>query len=316
MSQLKKVQAMFAQDIVDACNNGICPWQSPVFGKVVAEARSVPEGRRYSGMNSMLLALRMIENGWKRPFFGTFKAWTGKMNTKVKKGAKSCSVTFFSHFPKKDKDGNIMRDEDGEPITYPMLKWYSVCNVEDTEADLSKFDVEERGDIPDAMTMAAVIKATSPYITKYRLQLSYDKDAECGRYELTTDRVVMPPPSRYTSFAAFCEGLLHELAHSTMTEGRLNRPQSDKPSKRAEEELTAEIASSIIMTQLGIPHTKYNDGSEAWKSYCVGWAQKINEDPSIIWKAAGNGIKAAEFILGYKFADAEQATTEEKVEEN
>ena len=67
-------------------------------------------------------------------------------------------------------------------------------------------------------------------------------------YSPSKGMVQIPDASRFTSAERFARTLLHELAHATRHPDRCNRPRHSY----AEEEVTVELASSLIVQRLGL----------------------------------------------------------------
>jgi len=89
--------------------------------------------------------------------------------------------------------------------------------------------------------------------------------------------------------------VLHELAHWTGHESRLNRPLTDSPApdQLAREELRANIASILISAQLNLP---YDLGHH--ESYLKDWAKLLKEEPQELFKAANDAQKIADYVTG------------------
>ena len=77
---------------------------------------------------------------------------------------------------------------------------------------------------------------------------------ERAHYNPTKDRVVLPPLDTFRSKEDYYAVKLHELAHATGHESRLNRSLGNTFGSidYAKEELRAEIASSFVNSGLGL----------------------------------------------------------------
>lgn len=129
MANINKAAQIVADRITDQLKNGIIPWHKP--WAVPAEFSSncpalfpvsYQSGKPYSFKNAFLLS--------KPGFYATFNQ-IKEAGGRVKKGAKSSCITFYSMVEKKTQaaeDGS-----DAEPEYYPCLKYYNVFNLNDCE---------------------------------------------------------------------------------------------------------------------------------------------------------------------------------------
>jgi antirestriction protein ArdC len=93
---------------------------------------------------------------------------------------------------------------------------------------------------------------------------------------------------------------LHEAAHSSLHERRMNR--RDAIGKRwgdqayALEELRAEICSAILGSETGVPMSEASIANHA--AYLNSWVKAIEGDPMAIFTAAKDADLMAEYLLG------------------
>lgn len=113
----------------------------------------------------------------------------------------------------------------------------------------------------------------------------------------------MPPISTFYNAAEFYGVLGHEAAHATGHKSRLDRFEKFQNRKDyAFEELVAEITTCILGAEFGF---KPDFGQSA--AYIEGWLSALNDDHSVIFKAASEAQKAVDFIK----AKASETTEEE-----
>jgi antirestriction protein ArdC len=110
------------------------------------------------------------------------------------------------------------------------------------------------------------------------------------------DQILMPEKDTFKSDAHYYGALLHELAHWTGHESRLNRKFSfDKTSPEyAREELRAEMASAMLSMQLGIPPSVDNH-----EGYVAAYLKLLKDDKKEIFRAAKDAETISRFILRY-----------------
>ena len=107
------------------------------------------------------------------------------------------------------------------------------------------------------------------------------------RYDLESDRIVMPSLEQFRAPLDYYRTVLHEIGHWTGHPDRLNRETLVKGCERgvgskmyAREELQAEIASMIASDEFEIGH---DPGRHA--RYAGNWANVLREDPVDILRA-------------------------------
>ncbi len=171
-----------------------------------------------------------------------------------------------------DKDGNRRIGDDGKPIytDHPLKEYVPKAPV---------YTHEEQHGIAEAILAAsgAVIR--------------HDQ-ADQAFFSPRRDEIHLPPKEAFPDLGGYYATALHELAHWTGHESRMNREMStDKTSRSyAREELRAELASTFLSLDLGIP---LNPESHA--AYLQSWIEDLKADKMAIFKAATDARK----IVGY-----------------
>lgn len=118
----------------------------------------------------------------------------------------------------------------------------------------------------------------------------------------------MPFRERFETPEAYYATLFHELTHSTDHESRLNRPTVVEPSRfgsgtYSKEELIAEMGAAFLCAHAGIENATIDNSA----SYIAAWLSKLRDDKRLVIHAAANAQKAADFILGRKYDDGDDA---------
>jgi hypothetical protein len=95
---------------------------------------------------------------------------------------------------------------------------------------------------------------------------------------------------------SFYSTLLHEMAHSTGTESRLNRDLMNtfQSAGYAKEELVAELTAAVTCQSLGIVSSLRAENAQYLKS----WLRSLNEEPKFILSVLTNVSKAMNMIHG------------------
>lgn len=121
-----------------------------------------------------------------------------------------------------------------------------------------------------------------------------DYDPPC--YIPDLDEIHMPQKSLFVNEYAFAATLLHEMAHASGAEHRMNRDLSGGfgSEKYAIEELRAEIASAFMANEFGIdmPDSLLDDH----KAYVQSWAKAISNDKNILISAIFDAEKIADYV--------------------
>ena len=120
-------------------------------------------------------------------------------------------------------------------------------------------------------------------------------DSDRAFYSPTYDFVVMPAIRQFESAEAFYATFFHELTHATGHASRLAREEvMNPPQPYGREELVAEMGASFLCSSAQID---YDDIMKNNAAYLAGWVQVLKEDSRIIFKAAAEAQKAADYIL-------------------
>ena len=135
-------------------------------------------------------------------------------------------------------------------------------------------------------------------------------------YTPKLDAITMPAPQSFEDEGEYAKTLLHEIAHWTGNDKRLNRDLTNPSGSvlYAREELVAEITSMITCQQAGLP---FNPATgEAYVKDWWGAAKELLQDnPNEIMKIAKDAYAARDYIVEGKELDRlKQESVEHKVE--
>lgn len=112
-------------------------------------------------------------------------------------------------------------------------------------------------------------------------------------YVPSKDRILMPEREAFRDDPSWMATLLHECAHATGHESRLNRKFSfDRQGEEyAREELRAEMSSFDMCRRLGVPY----DPSQHI-AYVNSWIELLRKDPAELMRAAADSDKILKFL--------------------
>jgi antirestriction protein ArdC len=266
--------------IVAQLEKGVVPWTKP-WDAAVGMPRNL-DGRPYRGINILLLGCE----GYDDPRWGTFKAISDK-GGKVKKGEKGSLVVFFKMLESKKEV-----DAKGKPKKIPMLRYFYVFNVRQTEGLELEPMTEGLGYLEDRSCEERGDSVLDGYVDAP----AYKIDSIAASYNPQLDEVRMPEPERFNTLEDYYRAQFHELIHSTGHSKRLAR--EDLAAGRfgsqtySREELVAEIGSAMVCAKVGIAPDVENSAA-----YIASWLKALGNDKKLVVTAANRATHAAEYIL-------------------
>lgn len=322
----------FRQDLTDkfvaALEEGRIPWQRPWNEVPMSAPTNAVSGNQYQGGNRLILTLTQMDRNYPDPRWLTFNQ-AKSLGGAVAKGEKGTQIEFWREKPfyqRKDVDVKlngapvkVLDEKDGQVTlaggrTAPVSAFnvhhegkeygwgqaerrlntlvgqtHTVFNVQQCQ-DLkieplaptpeSKLPMHERGELLlEGMKSDGVRFVEAPNRAFYRS---------------SSDTISLPPRGDFKSEALFYGTALHESAHATGNEKRLNRDVGKNEfgsEGYAKEELVAEMTSAFLAAETGIPHD-----IEDHKSYIQSWADALKNDKNEIFRAAKLADQAANFM--------------------
>lgn len=273
-------------DFIAALSKDIVPWHQPWFGRTWAVSRT--NGKPYSFLNQMLLGK---DGEWL-----TFKQIEAEGGT-IKKGCKAHYVVFWKFLSK------YAEDENGEQKVvsqFPILKFYNVWHISETEGIKPKYEVHKPHNENEHIETAH--KIYCDYFAREKesgLWASVQTFNHEACYSPKRDCVTLPDITLFENSEEFYATAFHEMTHSTGAEKRLNRDGIVKfdhfgSEKYSKEELIAEIGSAFLCNQAELDPEKTFANSQA---YVKGWLKVLKNDPKMVVLAASKAEQAAHYIL-------------------
>ena len=285
--------------IIAELEQGRAPWVQP-WGRAKAGLglpRNAATGRRYSGVNILILWGAVIERGFACQQWLTFRQALD-LGGSVRKGERGTTVCYADRFIPKDEQERARREGDAAAAV-PFLKHFTVFNVAQcdglpTLVGSTPEPLPERELIPQA---EALIAATG---ADFRI------GGARAFYVPSGDFIQVPPQPAFREQINYYRTCFHELGHWTGAAHRLARDLSGRAGSKpyAREELVAEMASAFVCAMIGVvPTVRHAD-------YLASWLAVLREDNRAIFRAASQASKAADFILGFGASDAALPETE------
>jgi len=259
--------------------------------------RNAATGRRYSGVNILILWGAVIERNFADQEWLTFRQALD-LGGNVRKGERGTTVCYADRFIPKDEQERARREGD-EAAAVPFLKRFTVFNIAQCEGlptlvEGTPEPLPERELIPQA---EALIMATG---ADFRI------GGARAFYVPSGDFIQVPPQPAFHEQINYYRTCFHELGHWTGAAHRLARDLSGRSGSKpyAREELVAEMASAFVCATIGVvPTVRHAD-------YLGSWLAVLREDNRAIFRAASQASKAADFIVDFGARDAASPETE------
>lgn len=274
---------IITDQIISKLSEGVIPWKTE--WKCPLQQNFV-SNQPYRGINQLLTS----SQGYKSPYWLTFNQ-AKKMNINIKKYERSTIVVYFQikEISKRLEEVDyIMEDEKKHKKTKPIMRYYRIFNLEQTDYPFTEREIPEMNKLKKPETIINTW-ANVPLI----------KHAPVNpHYSVSMDSVFLPDMKYFHSAENYYSTLFHELIHSTGHPERLNRKELTNieafaDSNYAKEELIAEIGSAFLCSIAGITQEVINNQT----AYINSWIDKLQNDKTLIVKAANNAQKAVDYIF-------------------
>lgn len=295
MRKNKKARQDIYQEVTDTIlgylEQGVAPWRNPIV-KPAGDGlpKSLSTGKPYRGINTFLLALKGWTKSYASDYWLTFNQARSR-GGRVRKGEQGTMVVFWKRYATEDK-------QTGEKIEVPVLRHYVVFNGDQVEGvELPNSPTEATETPHDPIEQADDI--VSGYRDPPRLAIYGTQAIYCPKQ----DEVRIPLTSSFVSAEAYYATLFHELAHSTGHSKRLDRGLDDQwlapfgSPTYGREELVAEFGSAFLCAAARISPPTIHQAA----AYIDGWRKSIRADKTLVVQSAGQGQRAADYILGVEF---------------
>lgn len=277
--------------IIAELEAGRLPWVQPWDAARIEAGlpRNAGTGRRYSGINVLILWAALFEHGYASQGWLTYRQALA-LGGHIRKGEHGTTICYADRFTPKDQDRQVTSEEDRRQIAF--LKRFTVFNVDQCDGlpegiggTLPLPEASEAIEIADGL-----IAATG---ADFRI------GGADAFYAPTEDFVQVPPQQAFAEPINWYRTALHELGHWTGHESRLDRLGRRKlvGEAYAREELAAELCSAFTCAELGIePTVRHAD-------YLGSWLAVLRDDNRAIFRAASAASKAADFLLAFRGTD-------------
>jgi antirestriction protein ArdC len=260
------------------------PWDSAVC--VCTMPQNGTTGRRYSGINVLILWAEVISRGFMSQRWLTYRQ-AEAAGGNVRRGEKGTVICYADRFTPK-AEAEQARGEDREARQVAFLKRFTVFNVEQCEGLPEEFMA-----VPVMANPVLAIAEADALIAATGARFNIGGGE--AFYSPSHDFVQVPPQAAFAEPINWYRTALHELGHWTGHGSRLDRDQKGGFGSEAyaKEELVAEMAAAFTCASLGIaPTVRHAD-------YIASWLSVLRDDDKAIFRAASQASKAADFLLAF-----------------
>lgn len=279
--------------VIAELEQGRLPWVQP-WDSAACECTmpaNAATGRRYSGINVLILWGAVVAGGYRSQGWLTFRQSLG-LGGHVRRGEKGTVVCYADRFTPRAEEERA-RDEEREARQIAFLKRFTLFNIDQCEG------------LPEELTRAPELAAERETVPHAEALIrASGADFRVGGseafYSPSADFVQVPPQQAFREQINFYRTALHELGHWTGHGSRLDRDLSGPfgSAAYAREELIAEMASAFVCASLAIqPTVRHAD-------YVGSWLAVLREDEKAIFRAASLAGKAADYLLAVGAAPA------------
>jgi antirestriction protein ArdC len=273
--QPMKIYDILVDQIIEKLEQGVIPWKQWWIGWIPCNYISKTS---YRWFNKLVLSLNDFADSRYLTPKQIKKLWWN-----IIKWSKWTKIYFF-----KLNKANETIDDSNLKESYPMIRYYNVFNVEQTEwIELEKIEV---ADVSTQLFKAQDI------VIWYKDKPNI-KSGVNASYNLLSDVITIPSLIKFTSNEEYFATLFHELVHSTWSDTRLNRfwlkqvehYWSDTYSK---EELIAELGSMFLCMKAWIINKTWENS----KNYIAWWLRYIKWNKKDLITASTQAEKAVSYI--------------------
>jgi len=279
------IYATVTDQLVAAIEAGAGNWRMPWHhsGAPVMRPTSVA-GRRYSGINRLVLWATADACGYASGTWATYQQWQTS-GAQVRKGQVGTHVILWKKVERGDAAAQVGGEGEGKALffarSFVVFNRDQVDGVEDApEKEVAPVSTS----IGDALTFLKGVGVP----VEYGLHDAY--------YRADLDKVFMPERVAFASDLDLVSTLAHEVTHAVGHVTRLNRETlrdyHKERSIRAREELVAELGASYLMADLGLAYTPRPDHA----AYLSSWLAALRHDSKAIFTAAAQAQAAADWM--------------------
>jgi len=280
--------------IIRQLEAGTVPWLRPWKGDDV-QLPGMPlnavTGKKYRGVNIVLLWGTSIEQQYTSDQWATFRQWQDQQQL-IRKGEKGTMIVYYDVMEKMVDD---------ELVKIPFLKSSIVFN----RCQLQGYEPAEKP-VHEQLSLVEKIDTVDAFIDNTHVTVKHG--ASGAYYHRIEDAIHMPDPQQFihtencTATEGYYSVLLHELTHWTGAPQRLNRVKGKKfgDTTYAGEELVAELGAAFLCAEFDITTADKSNHP----GYIDYWLQVLRNDKQCLLTAASQASKAVDYLNEIQPANA------------
>jgi antirestriction protein ArdC len=281
--------AEVTDQIIAALEAGTPPWRRPWdVDKATGPAMpcNATTGMRYRGINTLVLGMSPLAFADGDPRWATYKQATDR-GWQVRKGSRGTTAYFFKRI--EVRDTAAAPDNEDRTKRIPLLRAFTL------------FHASQIDGVPDFVppTIAEAPwrapEATETIVANSKAVVRIGGDR--AFYSPTTDHIQMPPREAFHSASGWSSTIVHELAHWSGAEARLNRDLRNSFGSHdyAREELRAELSMCLVAAEINLEDCDFANSA----SYLASWLEKLRSDRKEIFRAAADAQRIADYLLAF-----------------
>jgi len=235
------------------------PWGTSAVQAPLAMPKNATTGRRYSGINVLILWGAVVQHGFSGQSWLTFHQALS-LGGHVRKGERGTTVVYADRFTP-DNERSRAQEQDDDLRSIPFLKRFTVFNADQCDS------------LPEEIATAAPPPPSGLILPEVEALIrASGADLRIGGerayyYDVAGDFIRVPPPQAYFEPVNWHRTALHELGHFSGAASRLGRDLSGSfgTTSYAKEELVAEMTAAFTCATLGIvPTVRHADYIGSW----------------------------------------------------
>ena len=288
------VYEIITEKIIEKLSSGVIPWRKSWS---IALPKSYSTKKEYRGINLLLLQ----GDGFKSRYWITYLE-AQKAGAQVRAGEKGSIVVYWHwrtpiEMAKLQSTGKSQNPSPCYPFISKVFNLDQVDGIKRPEDDL-KINVEASEQLAPTIYENMQNKPA----------LIHGADFSPA-YSPSKDTIRLPFMNQFESSDLYFSTLYHELIHSTGIQSRLARLDSGGRSSESYsfEELIAEFGAAFLC---GITGIENNRTLEDTASYISSWIKVLQNDKTILIKAASAAQKAVDYICEVKTEEIADSDTQ------
>lgn len=267
-----------ATTLIKQMEEGTAPWQKPWVPGASVPTNAIT-GNPYRGGNLIWLAAQ----GYDDHRWATYKQ-AQSVGAQVRKGEKSSMIEYWKFTERR-------KNEEGEMKTYKLDRPYRFTAL--------VFNAEQIDGLPEYVAPELTseterVQEVENFVARLDADIRHNSGDQ-AYYAPREDYIMVPNLGQFKSAAWYYQTMLHELAHWTGAEHRMNREDvvagvGMLGEGYAREELRAEVAAFLMGDTLQIGHNPQT------AAYTKSWLGALGNDYLEIYRAVNEAQKIADYL--------------------